>query len=193
MVRNVLTVLTVLCLVHTVHVKHNQTVFLCSQCSSHSPIRLCPFAHTVTAQPSQIVSLCSYGYCTAQSDCVPLLIQLLHSPVRLCPFADTVTAQPSQIVSLCWYSYCKAQSDCVPLFIWLLLPSLIVSFSLCHMTLSTLWSYVIKYHSTRHVGAMCHMGAESTSHSLEHILLSAGGKFAWPISTEVKEVNWHQG
>ena len=34
-------------------------------------------------------------------------------------------------------------------------------------------------------------GAESTSRSLEHILISVGGKLAWPISAEVKEVNWH--
>ena len=31
--------------------------------------------------------------------------------------------------------------------------------------------------------------AESTSSSLEHVLFSAGGKLAWPISADVKEVD----
>ena len=47
----------------------------------------------------------------------------------------------------------------------------------------------INYRSVWHIDAVCHLGPKSTSHSLEHILLSVGGKFAWPISAVVKEVD----
>ena len=46
--------------------------------------------------------------------------------------------------------------------------------------------------SVWHVGAVCRQGVESTSHSLEHILFSAGGKLAWLISAEAKEVDRHR-
>ena len=48
---------------------------------------------------------------------------------------------------------------------------------------------VIKYHSVWHVDAVHPQKAESTSHILEYILIFTGGKLAWPISAEVKEVD----
>ena len=47
----------------------------------------------------------------------------------------------------------------------------------------------IKYHSVWHVDTVRRLGPGTTSRSLEHVLVSAGGKFAWPISAEVKEVD----
>ena len=50
----------------------------------------------------------------------------------------------------------------------------------------------ITYRSVWHVDAVRRLGDESTSSSLEHVLFSAGGKLAWPISAEVKEIDWHR-
>ena len=46
----------------------------------------------------------------------------------------------------------------------------------------------IKYRSVWHVNAVRRLWPESTSRSLEQVLFSAGGKLAWHISAEVKEV-----
>ena len=63
---------------------------------------------------------------------------------------------------------------------------------LCNIILSILWfCQVIKYCCVWHDDAVRHLGAESMSCSFEHVLFSAGGKLAWSISTEVKEVDWH--
>ena len=50
----------------------------------------------------------------------------------------------------------------------------------------------IKYRSVLHVNAVRRLGAEMKSRSLEHVLISAGGKLAQPISAEVKEADWHR-
>ena len=50
----------------------------------------------------------------------------------------------------------------------------------------------INYCSMWHDDAAFCLGAESVSHSLAHVLSSVGGKLAWPIRAEVKEVNWHR-
>ena len=47
----------------------------------------------------------------------------------------------------------------------------------------------IEYRSVWNVDAVRRLGVESTSRSLEHVLFSAGGNLAWPISVEVKEVD----
>ena len=47
----------------------------------------------------------------------------------------------------------------------------------------------IKYRSVRPVDTLRRVGAESTSRNLKHVLLTAGGMLAWPISAEVKEVD----
>ena len=39
---------------------------------------------------------------------------------------------------------------------------------------------------------MRRLGAKSALRSLEHVLVSAGGKLVWPISAEVKEVDRHR-
>ena len=62
--------------------------------------------------------------------------------------------------------------------------------SLCHTILSMLrFCRAIKYRSVWHVDGVRRQGAESKSRSLEHVLFSAGGKLAWPINAEVKEVD----
>ena len=49
----------------------------------------------------------------------------------------------------------------------------------------------IEYRSVWQADAVRRLGAESKSHSLEHVLFSAGAKLAWPIIAEVKEVDLH--
>ena len=46
--------------------------------------------------------------------------------------------------------------------------------------------------SVWHADAVHRQGAERTSHSLEHVLISAGGNLAWSVGTEVKEADWHR-
>ena len=49
----------------------------------------------------------------------------------------------------------------------------------------------IKYRGLWHVDVVRRLGAEGTSRTWEHVLISAGGKVVWPISVEVKQVDWH--
>ena len=58
------------------------------------------------------------------------------------------------------------------------------------MMLLMLWlCRLIKNHSMWYVNVVHRQATESMSPSLEHVLFSVGGKLAWQIDAEVKEVH----